>query len=301
MRGFAGSRRAWRGSLAQLQQCRWTKAVGPIGEEMSQTSHAQTAEFSAFAHELAEASRGVIAPLFRRAAADDKSGGGAFDPVTEADRGAERKLREMIGTAYPDHGIVGEEYGAHRPEAEHCWVIDPIDGTRAFIAGLPVWGTLIGLMSQGRPLVGVMDQPFTRERFWSDGAGAFYRHGDAQVERMTASGCARLEDAVLACTTPEMFRTDNEQAGFAAIQACARLTRFGGDCYNYCMLAMGLIDIVVEAQLKSFDIVALTPIIEAAGGRVTTWEGGPPSAGGRIVAAANPALHAAALAALRTA
>jgi myo-inositol-1(or 4)-monophosphatase len=268
---------------------------------MPRTSPAQTTEFAAFAHDLADASRAVIAPPFRRAPADDKSGGGPFDFVTEADRGAERKLREMIGAAYPDHGIVGEEYGAHNPDAAHCWVIDPIDGTRAFIAGLPVWGTLIGLMSQGRPLVGVMDQPFTRERFWSEGAEALYRHGDAQAEKMTTSGCARLEDAVLACTTPEMFRTGDEQAGFAAVQARARLTRFGGDCYNYCMLAMGLIDVVVEAQLKSFDIVALTPIIEAAGGRMSTWDGGPPSAGGRIVAAATPALHAAALEVLQAA
>jgi len=268
---------------------------------MPETSPAQTAELIAFAHALADASRAVIAPLFRRAAADDKSGGGVFDPVTEADRGAERKLREMIGAAYPDHGIVGEEFGAHNPDAARCWVIDPIDGTRAFIAGLPVWGTLIGLMAGGRPLIGVMDQPFTRERFWSDGAGAFYRLGDGAAEPMTTSACARLEDAVLACTTPEMFRADEEQAGFAAMRARARLTRFGGDCYNYAMLAMGLIDVVVEAQLKSFDIVALTPIIEAAGGRVTTWEGGPPSTGGRIVAAANPSLHAAALEVLQAA
>ncbi|RIA56242.1 histidinol-phosphatase [Dichotomicrobium thermohalophilum] len=268
---------------------------------MPPTSAAQTTEFAAFAHALADASRAVIAPLFRRATANDKSGGGPFDPVTEADRGAERKLRELIGAAYPDHGIVGEEYGAHNPDAAHCWVIDPIDGTRAFIAGLPVWGTLIGLMAEGRPLIGLMDQPFTRERFWSDGAGAFYRLGDGPTERMSTRGCARLENAVLACTTPEMFRTNEEQAGFAAMQARARLTRFGGDCYNYCMLAMGLIDVVVEAQLKSFDIVALTPIIEAAGGRVSTWEGGAPAEGGRIVAAANPALHAAALEVLQAA
>ncbi len=268
---------------------------------MSQSSDSQIAEFTAFAHGLADASGAAIAPLFRRTAVDDKSGGGIFDPVTEADRAAERKLREMILAAYPGHGIVGEEYGTHNPQAAYCWVIDPIDGTRAFIAGLPVWGTLIGLIGHGRPMIGVMDQPFTRERFWSDGAGAFYRHGDAPAQRMTTRACARLEDAVLACTTPGMFRTDDEQAGFAAMQARARMTRYGGDCYNYCMLAMGLIDVVVEAGLKSFDIVALTPIIEAAGGRVTTWEGGAASAGGRIVAAATPDLHAAALDVLQVA
>jgi len=261
------------------------------------------AAFTAFAHKLADASGAVIAPLFRRAGIpDDKSGGGGvFDPVTEADRAAERKLREMILAAYPDHGIIGEEYGAHNADAAHCWVIDPIDGTRAFIAGLPVWGTLIGLTDHGRPLAGVMDQPFTRERFWSDGAGAFYRHGGNAPQAMSTSACNRVEDALLATTTPEMFRSGLEQAGFAAISARARLTRYGGDCYNYAMLAMGLIDLVVEAQLKSFDIVALTPIIEAAGGCVSTWDGGGPSAGGRIVAAANPALHAAALEVLRAA
>lgn len=252
--------------------------------------------FARFAHELADASGAIIAPLFRRAGVpEDKSGGGVFDPVTEADRRAEEKLRAMIGAAWPDHGIVGEEFGAHNPEAEHCWVIDPIDGTRAFITGQPVWGTLIGLMAQGRPLIGLMDQPFTQERFWSDGAGAFYRRGDAAPEPMSSSGCARIEDAVLAATTPDMFRGEAERAGFAAISGRARLTRFGGDCYNYCMLAMGLIDVVVEAQLKSFDIVPLVPIIEAAGGRVSTWDGGAPNGGGRIVAAANSALHAAAL------
>ena len=266
---------------------------------MPETSPAQTAELAAFALTLADASRAIIAPLFRRTGTpDDKSGGGAFDPVTKADRDAEHKLREMIAAAYPDHGVVGEEYGAHNADAAHCWVIDPIDGTRAFMCGLPVWGTLIGLMAHGRPLVGVMDQPFTRERFWSDGDGAFYRLGDGAHELMRASDCTRLEDAVLAATSPTMFR-DGDEARFAALSARARMTRYGGDCYNYAMLAMGLIDLVAEAQLKSFDIVALTPIIEAAGGRVTTWDGDPPSAGGRILAAASPALHAAALDVLR--
>jgi len=262
--------------------------------------NSSTAELMAFALRLADASGAVIGPFFRRAGfAEDKSGGGVFDPVTEADRQAERRLRDLIGAGYPDHGIVGEEFGAHNAQADYCWVIDPIDGTRGFIAGLPVWGTLIGLMAHGRPLIGVMDQPFTRERFWSDGRGAFYRLGDGATEPMTTSSCERLEDAVLASTTPDMFLSDPEQQGFEAVRNHVRVTRFGGDCYNYCMLAMGLIDLVVEAQLKSFDIVALTPIVEAAGGCVSTWDGGAPSAGGQIVAAANPALHAAALALLQ--
>lgn len=266
---------------------------------MHDPANTSAASFAGFAQTLADASRAIIAPLFRRTGVpEDKSGGGAFDPVTQADRDAEHKLREMIAAAYPDHGIVGEEYGAHNADATHCWVIDPIDGTRAFMCGLPVWGTLIGLMAHGRPLVGVMDQPFTRERFWSDGDGAFYRIGDGAPEPMHTSQCTRLEDAVLAATSPTMFR-DGDAARFAALSGRVRMTRYGGDCYNYAMLAMGLIDLVAEAQLKSFDIVALTPIIEAAGGRVTTWDGDVPTAGGRIVAAATPALHAAALDVLR--
>ena len=266
---------------------------------MHEPADTPAASFAAFAQTLAEASRAIIAPLFRRTGApEDKSGGGAFDPVTQADRNAEHKLREMIAAAYPDHGIVGEEYGAHNADSAHCWVIDPIDGTRAFMCGLPVWGTLIGLMAEGRPLVGVMDQPFTRERFWSDGDGAYYLIGDSTPEPMHTSQCKRLEDAVLAATSPDMFR-DGDEARFAALSGRARLTRYGGDCYNYAMLAMGLIDIVAEARLKSYDIVAPIAIIEAAGGCVTSWDGGDPSAGGQIVAAANPALHAAALDALR--
>lgn len=267
---------------------------------MPEAASPTSAELSAFGHCLADVARSVIAPLFRRTGTpEDKSGGGAFDPVTEADRAAERAIRDMIAAAYPDHGIIGEEYGTHAPHATHCWVIDPIDGTRAFICGLPVWGTLIGLTVAGRPRIGVMDQPFTCERFWSDGTGAFYRRGEGAPEQIRTSACAGLEDAVLAATSPDMFRGGDE-TGFAAISARARLTRFGGDCYNYAMLAMGLIDIVVEAQLNSYDIVAPIAIIEAAGGRVTTWEGGDPSAGGRIVAAATPALHDAALAVLQS-
>jgi len=266
---------------------------------MSEDAAPTLCELNAFAHRLADSSRSVIAPLFRRTAApDDKSGGAAFDPVTEADRAAERIIRDMISGAHPEHGIIGEEYGAHAPEAAYCWVVDPIDGTRAFMCGMPVWGTLIGLTVHGRPLIGVMDQPFTGERFWSDGAVAYYQRGGEAVEPMRTRSCERLGDAILAATTLDMFR-DGDAARFAALSARVRLTRFGGDCYNYAMLAMGLIDLVVEAQLKSFDIVALVPIIEAAGGRVTTWEGSDPSAGGRIVAAATPALHAAALEALR--
>jgi len=269
----------------------------PQGDSPSRTS-----ELMVFAHELADAAGGEIAPLFRRAGmAHDKSSGAAYDPVTEADRAAERRIRELIVAAYPAHGIIGEEFGSHQPDSEHCWIIDPIDGTRAFMSGLPVWGTLIGLRARGRPVLGIMDQPFTQERFWSDGTGASCRRGDGAPELMTTSGCARLEDGVLAATTPDMFRTDGQQSGFAAISSRARLTRYGGDCYNYCMLAMGLIDIVVEAGLKSFDIVALAPIIEAAGGCVTTWDGRAAEQGGDIVATANATLHHAALEALHAA
>lgn len=244
-----------------------------------------------FAHSLADASGKVILPHFRGLKGiDDKTPDSAFDPVTEADRGAEKELRSLISQRFPAHGIVGEEFGEEGTDRSYCWVLDPIDGTRAFIMGLPVWGTLIGLTHRGVPVLGVMDQPFTGERFWSDGQHSFFRRG-AQTRRIAARPCAKLDDAILACTTPDMFSSGFEQERFARLSEAVRLTRYGGDCYSYCLLAMGLVDLVVESSLKPFDIVALIPIIENAGGRVTTWDGGDARHGGRIIAAGDPHIH----------
>ena len=254
-------------------------------------------DFSHFVDGLATASGQAILPFFRTAlVAEDKSGGGAFDPVTEADKAAEVVMRRLIGATFPDHGIVGEEFGAEREDAELVWVLDPIDGTRAFVAGLPLWGTLIGLLRGGRAAYGLMHQPFIGERFFGDGGSAGYKgpHGE---RRLRTRACASLSDAVLSTTSPRLFG-DAEKTAFERVEAAVKLSRYGYDCYAYCMLAAGHIDLVVEAGLKPYDIVALIPIIEGAGGIVTTWTGGPAEEGGAIVAAGDPRLHEAALARL---
>jgi myo-inositol-1(or 4)-monophosphatase len=243
---------------------------------------------------LADKAGSVFLPHFRTNGAVDHKGGDLFDPVTKADRDAESAIRVGIAAAYPSHGILGEEFGAQSTDAEYCWVIDPIDGTRAFILGLPLWGTLIGLTRDGGPLLGLMDQPFTRERFWSGESESYFRHdGDPKIIRTRA--CAGLGQALLATTSTDFFTTEDEHARFGALSRAVRLRRFGGDCYNYCLLAMGHIDLVVEAGLKPFDILPLIPIIERAGGIVTSWEGGDPRQGGRIVAAGDKLVHAAAV------
>jgi histidinol phosphatase-like enzyme (inositol monophosphatase family) len=253
--------------------------------------------FLALAHVLADQASAVILPHFRTVLSIDHKGGSAFDPVTEADRAAEGAMRAILAEAYPQHGILGEELGSLRADADYCWVLDPIDGTRAFILGQPLWGILIGLLHHGRPLLGLMHQPFTGERFFSRAGAAFYRRSGTE-SRLKTRACPSLSAAFLTCTTPDMFEGEEERQRFEALGRQVRLTRFGGDCYNYCLLAMGQIDLVVEAGLKPFDILPLIPIIERAGGVVTTWEGGDPSAGGRILAAGDPHLHAKAVHAL---
>ncbi len=251
-------------------------------------------DFEAFVERLADISGEAIIPFFRSAIGiDDKGRGKGFDPVTAADRAGEAAMRRMIAETFPDHGIIGEEYGAERTQSEFVWVLDPIDGTRAFITGLLAWGTLIGLLRAGHPAFGVMHQPFTKEKFTGDGGSTHYR-GPAGDRRLRTRGCASLDQAVLSATSPRIFQGD-EIATFEALEGRVRHTRFGGDCYAYCMLAAGHIDLVVEAGLKPYDIVALIPIIEGAGGVVTTWDGGKPTEGGRIVAAGDPRLHAEAL------
>jgi histidinol phosphatase-like enzyme (inositol monophosphatase family) len=251
-----------------------------------------------FAQRLADAAGAAIRPYFRRAVGiDNKACGTDFDPVTEADRAAELAIRKLIIEAYPDHGVIGEEFEDRPGQGDFSWILDPIDGTRAFIMGLPMWGTLIGLSFKGKPILGLMDQPVTGERFWSAGDGAYYRGPDS-ARAMKTRVCPSLALAKLACTTPEMFKADNELARFQSLSRQVRLTRFGTDCYGYCLLAMGQIDLVVEAGLKPFDIAPLIPIIERAGGVVTGWDGGCATQGGRVVAAGDARLHEQALSVL---
>ena len=259
-------------------------------------------DFGTFVHSLADASGAAILPFFRTAMRpQDKSGGGEFDPVTEADRAAELVIRRMIGESFPAHGIVGEEFSSLRADAEYVWVVDPIDGTKSFISGLPVWGTLIGLLHRGRPCYGMMHQPFTGEIFAGDGKASHWTsRGNArgsEPRRLYTRPCPNLAAATLMTTSPRLIPEDRRDAYFR-VEAGCRLVRYGGDCYAYCMLAAGHVDLVVEAGLQPYDIVALIPIIEGAGGVITAWDGGDPSKGGAIVAAGDRRVHEAALVAL---
>ncbi len=260
---------------------------------VSDTDQPDFDAYIATAHALAERAGAVILPHFRAGTAVDHKGGGAFDPVTAADRDAEMAIRQLIAETYPSHGIVGEEFGDERADADYCWIIDPIDGTRPFIMGQPLWGTLIGLTAHGAPLLGMMDQPYTKERFWSGETESYFARG-GKTQTIQVRPCPSMSEAMLASSTPDMFTGANERP-YARLAEAVRLRRFGGDCYNYCLLAMGQIDLVVETDLKPFDILPLVPIIERAGGVVSTWEGGDPRDGGRVIAAGDPRLHAAAM------
>jgi len=253
-------------------------------------------DFSAFVNELASVSGETILPFFRTALTvedKDKGRSGSFDPVTAADHAAETAMRTLIRRTFPDHGIIGEEYGNERSDAEYVWVLDPIDGTKSFISGMPNWGTLIALLRSGEPVFGMMNQPFTRERFSGDGGGASYR-GPAGERELRVRACADLGKAVLFTTSPRLMDA-NDRETFGRIEDSVRLSRYGGDCYAYCMLAAGHIDLVVESGLKPYDIAALIPIVEGAGGVVTAWDGGSAAHGGRIVAAGDRRVHAAAV------
>jgi histidinol phosphatase-like enzyme (inositol monophosphatase family) len=244
---------------------------------------------AAFLDRLADAACDSIMPHFRAKMTIENKGGGKFDPVTVADRNAEAAMRKLISTNFPDHGIVGEEYGPERENADFVWVLDPIDGTRAFISGLPVWGTLIGLLKEGKPILGMMAQPFTGERFAGDGARAWYSGPDC-ARSLSSRPCPTLGDATLFTTTPALFNPA-DRAAYDRVEAAVRFARYGTDCYAYCMVAAGHADAVVEAGLQAYDIAPLIPIITGAGGRVTSWDGRSAAAGGRVAASGDPRLH----------
>lgn len=252
---------------------------------------------SAFFAELAEAAASETLPRFRAhgTISDKGTVGGfkAYDPVTEADQSAETRIRELIEARYPDHGILGEEHGSMGTDRRHVWVIDPIDGTRAFITGIPVWGTLVGVMDNGRAIAGMMSQPFTGELFYALNGKSFRRAANIETENRVSS-VTDLSGATLFTTTPHLFRGPARDR-YNAVESKVKLFRYGCDCYAYCMLAAGFVDLVIETALQPYDIVALVPIIEAAGGIVTNWDGSRPEAGGNIIAAATPQLHRAAL------
>ena len=254
-------------------------------------------DFSTFVDKLTQASGETILPFFRTSLAVENKLARGFDPVTVADRAAEDAMRVLIRKNFPEHGILGEERGTERADAEYVWVLDPIDGTKSFISGMVAWGTLIGLMRFGEPVFGVMHQPFTREQFSGDGGAARYR-GPGGPRDLRVRACATLSDAVLFTTSP-LLMNDVDRAQFGKVEKAVKLSRYGGDCYAYCMLAAGNIDLVIETEIKPHDIVPLIPIIAGAGGIVTTWEGAPAQHGGRIIAAGDKRTHAAAMAMLK--
>jgi histidinol phosphatase-like enzyme (inositol monophosphatase family) len=243
---------------------------------------------------LAHAAAAETLPRFRtRPAAESKVKPGVkFDPVTEADRNAERVIRNIIAAEYPAHSILGEEFG-QSGSGPIQWVIDPIDGTKPFLCGLPVWGTLIGFTIDGRATMGMMSQPHTGECFWSDGKKSICHSAQGQAELKTSAVC-RLSDAICHTTSPEPFAR-RPGRGFANLASSVKFTRYGGECYAFAMLAAGQIDLCVELSMQAYDIVALIPIIEAAGGIITRFDGGRPERGGNILASANAALHSMAL------
>ncbi|WP_163847239.1 histidinol-phosphatase [Pseudooceanicola aestuarii] len=242
---------------------------------------------------MADAARGVILPRFRTPMQADNKDAAGYDPVTEADRAAERAMRDILAARRPDDAILGEEYGASSGTSGLTWVLDPIDGTRGFVSGTPTWGVLIALSDADGPIYGIIDQPYIGERF-TGGLGRAEMTGPLGTRPLQTRATRTLGDAVLFSTFPEVG-TPADAAAFRAVASRVQLTRYGMDCYAYALLAAGQVDLVIEAGLNAYDIQAPIAVIEAAGGIVTDWQGGPVHDGGRAVAAANPQIHAAAL------
>jgi len=240
----------------------------------------------ALAAALADAAGAAIRPYFRQPLrVDDKPDS---SPVTVADRAAEAAMRHLIGARFPEHGIIGEEYGPERADAEYVWVLDPIDGTKSFISGVPLFGTLIALARNGRPVVGIIDQPISRERW----IGAEGRPATMNGQPVRTRACAELAAATVFSTSPDMFQGADAEA-YRRVAAAAKLARFGADCYAYGLLALGMIDCVIEASLKPYDFSAMVPIVEGAGGIASDWRGAPLDlqSDGRVVAAGDPRVH----------
>lgn len=254
-------------------------------------SAAKLSELMSAAERAADAAAMITLAYFRQPLqVDNKAGQQAFDPVTEADKLAELAIREVLQREYPDIGFYGEEHDRVDGSSGLTWVVDPIDGTRAFMSGMPLWGTLIGLFDGQDAILGLMDQPFFKERYMATSAQAQLRDADGTHVLTTRTGVA-LSEATVYCTTPDMFSTEESKRRFLSVKEQALLTRYGGDCYAYALLAAGHVDIVLDCDLQPYDIQALIPLIEAAGGCVTDWQGNRAVDGGFVVACGSQALH----------
>lgn len=260
-------------------------------------SSAAKAELWRTAHALADAARPATLEHFRSPSlsADTKETD-RFDPVTAADRASEAAMRAVLARMRPDDAILGEEEAAKSGTSGLTWVIDPIDGTRGYLSGTPTWGVLVGLSDDEGPLLGIIDQPYIRERFWG-GLGEAWVEGPMGRAALGARAARPMSQAILYSTFPEVG-TEAEGAAFRRVVPRARLTRYGTDCYGYALIAAGQIDLVIEAGLQTYDVMAPIAVIEAAGGIVTNWQGGPAHLGGQVLAAANTTIHAEAMALL---
>jgi len=263
----------------------------------------------AFFKNLAEIASSQSLPYFRKPIIVENKDHHNFDPVTEADRNVEKYLRSAIIGQYPNDGILGEELANYNVEAEYLWVLDPIDGTRSFITGMPIWGTLVGLTYKKRALAGMMVQPYIGEIFYSLGAQSFYLKqnrvqlgANASLQEKTGAQsaigyplrtrqCKDIGDAVMFTTDPCQFQSKSAAQILHVLESRTRLTRYSADCYAFCMLAAGLVDVVIEIGMKTYDVMALIPIVEQAGGIITCWDGSRPESAGNIVAAGTPELH----------
>lgn len=255
-------------------------------------------EVISLSHRMADVARTITLRYFRDTTltADNKDKDG-FDPVTEGDRACERALREIVEAARPEDGFLGEEFGAKASRSGYTWVLDPIDGTRAFLAGAPTWGVLITFCDESGPLFGIIDQPHIGERFIG-GFGLASLTGPRGEMPLRCKSPRPISEAILFSTYPEIG-TPAQRAAFERVSSEVKLTRYGMDCYAYGLLALGQIDLVIEAGLNPHDILSPIAVIEAAGGIVTNWEGGSAQGGGTALAAANPEIHAAAMAKLQ--
>lgn len=256
--------------------------------------------YARFAEQLAAAAGREILPFFRTRPDMDNKLASGFDPVTAADRAGERAMRDLIESTFPDHGIIGEEYGERPARSAFTWILDPVDGTRSFVCGMTSWATLVGLAFEGRPAVGVMHQPYVGEMFVGTAEGSIFKHAGRSSPLLT-SQTATLPEAIATTTAPHLYRSERQGRFLAAVNNAVRFMRYDGDSYFFCMLAAGQIDLALDAGLQPYDIAPLIPIIEGAGGVVATWDGGSAAGGGDILAAANRTLFDQASALLGTA